>query len=472
MICKHCGYELNGKEKFCPKCGKPLKSRRKFIIGIGTGAVALIAVLVIYVSMTLYNSDEATAERNSHNAGEYYALVKCEGKYGYINERGEEIIPCQYEDADSFNKNGLAAVSVLRDGREQWGFINKSGEEVIPLDYDQVVTSTENDLVAVGRLSDRNDENSEMNWGFFNSEGHAVTGMKYQFEKKPDLSHENGIVVVSEKAADESGTSYLYGVINEKGETLLEPENHIIISDETLGTGGMIAVKDKGSFGENKFGFLDIEGDTVVRFDYEDGQNFSSNGLAAVQKDGKWGYIDSAGDIVIPCQYRAVGTFNDNGIAVVYDDESAYCKFIDENGNTVIDEKYFASEGFDTNGMAIVSAAVDPDGVAVAWGIIDTEGKEVVPCEYDWIIRNTNGTFAAVKGEQIEVADTNGRLVDISGYDTYSVFGDNGWTAAGTLSGQDAEGEDIYQWSFISWDGEIQLELPVEYSEVGAFRNA
>ena len=52
------------------------------------------------------------------------------GKYGFINEKGEEIVPCIYDTVLDFQE-GLAAVKKDR----FWGFIDKAGKEVIPLQY-------------------------------------------------------------------------------------------------------------------------------------------------------------------------------------------------------------------------------------------------------------------------------------------------------------------------------------------------
>ena len=49
-----------------------------------------------------------------HQYSEAYVFVKGmaqvknnEGKWGFVNEAGEEVIPCQYEDVGSFTENGL-----------------------------------------------------------------------------------------------------------------------------------------------------------------------------------------------------------------------------------------------------------------------------------------------------------------------------------------------------------------------------
>ena len=59
------------------------------------------------------------------------AKVRKNGKEGYINSQGEEVIPCIYEYAWNFSE-GLA--KVRKNGRE--GYINPQGEEVIPCIYD------------------------------------------------------------------------------------------------------------------------------------------------------------------------------------------------------------------------------------------------------------------------------------------------------------------------------------------------
>ena len=53
------------------------------------------------------------------------------GKYGYIDKTGKEVIPAQYDNADSF-EDGLAAV--CKDGK--WGVIETKGNTVIPFQYD------------------------------------------------------------------------------------------------------------------------------------------------------------------------------------------------------------------------------------------------------------------------------------------------------------------------------------------------
>jgi len=57
------------------------------------------------------------------------ALAKKDGKFGFIDTTGKEIIPPVYDEVESFNEQGLAMVK--KDGKS--GFIDQTGKEIIPL---------------------------------------------------------------------------------------------------------------------------------------------------------------------------------------------------------------------------------------------------------------------------------------------------------------------------------------------------
>ena len=64
---------------------------------------------------------------------EGFAEVKLNGKYGFIDKTGREVIPCKYEAAGEFSE-GLAAVKL----NGKYGFIDKKGK---PLLINQRVSS-------------------------------------------------------------------------------------------------------------------------------------------------------------------------------------------------------------------------------------------------------------------------------------------------------------------------------------------
>ena len=62
--------------------------------------------------------------------GESIAYCAKDGKWGFVNTKGEEVVKAQYQNAKSFS-NSLAAVS--KDGK--WGYINKNNTLVIENQY-------------------------------------------------------------------------------------------------------------------------------------------------------------------------------------------------------------------------------------------------------------------------------------------------------------------------------------------------
>lgn len=81
------------------------------------------------------------------NFNEGKAWVMLGGKFGFINEPGNEITPLKYEAATNFYY-GMAGVKLQR----KWGFINETGEEVIPPKYDEIIEPFNDEEFARVRL--------------------------------------------------------------------------------------------------------------------------------------------------------------------------------------------------------------------------------------------------------------------------------------------------------------------------------
>ena len=66
--------------------------------------------------------------------GGYYAVSDSSGNWGFADEAGENVIPCQYVDAYSFS-NQTAAVQYAG----KWGYINQYGNMVINAEYSEAL---------------------------------------------------------------------------------------------------------------------------------------------------------------------------------------------------------------------------------------------------------------------------------------------------------------------------------------------
>ena len=120
--------------------------------------------------------------------------VRLDGKYGFINKDGEEIIPCKYEDADAFS-DGLAKVK----SAEGWGFVNENGEEIVACKYEEAHAF----WLGLAKVK------SAKGWGFVNKNGEEIIPCKYE----KAYAFEGGLSLVKSKEG--------YGFVNNEGEEII-----------------------------------------------------------------------------------------------------------------------------------------------------------------------------------------------------------------------------------------------------------
>lgn len=94
-----------------------------------------------------------------HNFSEGFAKVELNGKWGFINQKGEEIIPLKYDNVEHFSE-GFAIVKL----NGKYGFINKEGKKIIPIKYDYIHRFSEG--FAKVKLNGK--------WGFINTKGKEI----------------------------------------------------------------------------------------------------------------------------------------------------------------------------------------------------------------------------------------------------------------------------------------------------------
>lgn len=92
-----------------------------------------------------------------------------------------------------------------------------------------------------------------------------------------------------------------------------------IITDD-----GIVAVCENG-----KWGFVNLEGEEIIGFDYEGAKSFS-NGLAAVYNGELWGFINLEGTMAIEYTFTDADYFNQENYCMVQtlNDEDLYWKLI------------------------------------------------------------------------------------------------------------------------------------------------
>lgn len=485
MYCAKCGEQLKKDAKFCPRCGSQVKTSTdigRHIRNVKTRKknskfrkillVAVCAGVLLLAGNWVYRK----YFENMYLA----AVVDQNDKWGFIDEKGQLIIECQYDFAASEWTDGIVAVAKRIGAGEnsylQYGFIDKYGKMVVPFQYDAVSTGNIGDKIIAVAETDSEGE-SIQKWGFIDTKGNQITEMKYQYENGyfEDGESERDYIIVSETTGrtDADGDCiYNYGVINSKGESVI-PMEYQKISGRYSGIAGgglknenLICVA-KEENGKYKYGYINYDNEEVIAFQYDGATLFADNGLAAVQQGDKWGYIDRYGNTVIDFQYEDAEMFSENGIALVEEEDGTY-KYIDVNGETFVSGAWYIPQSFDENGRAAVRAIRAENST----GLFDAQWNQVLPCEYDRIIKQDFGMYLLYIYDEersyYKISDSEGKLLDGT-YDTTGYFGDNGWCSVGKKAGMDEDENAFYDWCYIDKSGKVMLELGQNYQYVRFF---
>lgn len=277
----------------------------------------------------------------------------------------------------NFSKEGLAAV--YRDGK--WGFVNAAGKWVVEPQYDEVCPFQEaRAAVKIGA-----------SYGYFNEKGVLVLrpsqGTRANFDQKTKW-----VSVVENR----------WGFINEKGEFVLKP-----------------TFDEAGSFHEGKavarvgrlWGFIGEDGRWAIAPQFDDVGHFFE-GKARAKKNNRWGYIDAKGAWLLQPQFEWAGRFSD-GLAVVSRNEKY--GYINEQGDVVIPFQFTDARRF-VEGVAPVAKEHD------VWGLIDHEGRFVVPAGFAAIGYPREGKMPVRQGKQWFFANAKGENLSAQGFEEVSGF--------------------------------------------------
>ncbi|MBE6325992.1 MAG: WG repeat-containing protein [Bacteroidales bacterium] len=195
------------------------------------------------------------------------ARVGKDGKYGYVNEMGEEVVPLQYTAASSFNY-GVAAV---KDQNGDAYFILPSGARL----QDATYLDTKSFKEGLAACQDEN-----YLYGFVDNKGRLVVQHKYNTVGW----FNEGICAVGKNINGKT----LYGYIDNKGNQLCD-----FLYDEAKDfQGGVARVKTNG-----KYGLVDRFGSPITCCDYDYISEFKADGYALAKRSNLEVYIDKEGQL-------------------------------------------------------------------------------------------------------------------------------------------------------------------------------
>ena len=320
-----------------------------------------------------------------------YLIENSEGKYGFIDAKGNVIIPTEYDDAYPFS-SGMAQLK--KDG--VWSFVDQDGKVIGQqpdnLGFDNYVYynrlrvidnatalmgSLDQNLEAVVPvkykgfgLAGRNGyawfSNDGAKWGYVNLKGEEV--IPAQFDNVYMFYGSATVVQVYQ----ENGDTYC-GIIDGTGKYLVEPQAKPIFP---LG-------EDVFAYYDGlHYGVWDKNGNELAPAVYDDFWDFF-DGLACFEKDGAYGFMNTKAQEVIPASYYNCLDFR-GGYNWVQNVEDGDWDLIDTTGKvlyTLTTDEEIAEDQFRC-GLTLLTKWVDYSARLATYRYIDTKGNTI----YTWTI--------------------------------------------------------------------------------------
>ncbi|MDO6759357.1 WG repeat-containing protein [Tamlana sp. 2_MG-2023] len=311
-------------------------------------------------------------------------IIKKNGKHGFINQEGQEVIKPIFEMVSEFNE-GLAWAVIEKNGKWFSGFINEIGDWVIEPTFSGYGWSmNETSLFSEGLAPIQADNKKMM---FINKLGDQVTDPifdnAYHFSENRALVSING----------------LFGYIDALGNQVINCKYGVnsVFAQNSRFSQGLAAVRfsrDKnGKRSEHTFGYINKNGDVV--FEPENYKaNAFSEGFAMVHDGYDYYFINLDGEVPFERTSQTETSFSEN-LANIYDNETECFGYINTKGAWVIEPKFVSCFRF-TEGLAVAKRP----GMKTT-GYINKTGEMVISEKFKIALPFKNG-LAYVKDKKRE----------------------------------------------------------------------
>ena len=375
--------------------------------------ISIAIVLVFIVVVTVFMNKPANLLAESSSMGSFITIETSEGvtiieengKYGYLLENGEWLLPADYDEVMPFY-NGVGCVR--KDSL--WGHVTRDGQLVQPqyiqpytfLEEFAIVTSPDNTLLI---KKDNSIELFNITVGEF-SEGLAILeGQTLEENKWAGIVEENTRFSLFEKRYDtirpfSEGVAIFqtngdYGAINQYGEIVIAPQ-YLSMTDFMHGISVVSIFDDE--LQRYLYGIINNSGEYTLPLEYDLIGDYDLNTeLLRAEKDGKWGYLGKDCAIAIPLIYDFAGPFQSGLALVKMNDRFGYIN----SGNEVIIDLQYDFGSYFIGEYAVVYPvrrpllAADELNASVAscfieqYEVIDREGNTIYSPGYTILIPNS-----------------------------------------------------------------------------------
>ena len=263
-----------------------------------------------------------------------YITINSENKYGIISFSGEKILENQYEKIE--NIYGEKYFVIIENGKQI--LIDKQDNKILSDGYDEIKQIANSGIIFTKKnkyglmdfegntkIEAEYEDLKEINTDIFVAKKNGKIGIIDQ-DKNEKLSFEYKDIKYNKKAGiyiteDEN---YNSKILNSNFETKIEGILSEINTDD-----GYMKIKQGDEYKyynfkfeekevkdvltsnnlflskkDGKYGYVDLKGNTVIDYIYDDAREQNEYGYLAVKKDGVWGAIDKEGNTVIEPIYN------------------------------------------------------------------------------------------------------------------------------------------------------------------------
>jgi hypothetical protein len=301
--------------------------------------------------------------------------AKKDGKSGYINSSGEVVLDFEFDFFGSREfTEGLASVLV----NNKAGYIDIKGNFVIKPQFDMAMPFSEG-LAYVSHNGKQ---------GYIDKSGQFVIPAIYYSCN----SFNDGYALVNDTVTSKGS------FINKTGETKLTGRNFLISEYKE----GLVNCTDN----KGNWGFIDIDGNTVIDYHYKLTRPFYE-GLAAVtpkkEIDGKpnlkekVGFINRQGDLIISQIFEGGDMKFSDGLCSIWHRDKDTFGYIDSKGEIIIPCDFSYGDHF-SEGMA----AFTPKGKNKKYGYINKRGEVIIEPKFTAIESFENGLAAVIIGKEYD----------------------------------------------------------------------
>ncbi len=395
-------------------------------------------------------------------------LVIKNDKYGYLDETGKEVIPCEYDELKSFNE-GLAAA---RKGN-QWTYIDINGTVIIDLNERYTVCSNFYDGMAyvttgeakVSRHKLGHRYTDEQDIRFINRTGEEVIKLDrkqlgFSIESPTSLKFSDGLLRIAKSYLPKSARK-LDGYLNKQGELVIPYRFNAYAGNfsEGLAKVPLRKYSQKKLMPRQRYGFIDKSGDWAIMPDYSDVQDFK-HGVSLVNittPQGKYSsswiefFIDKTGKKVFADSIETKQNFHQTSLGVFVKSDKGARKhaiadtlgnvltpfvydalipgdiwggkldkkvlFINHKGEVVLRTSYDSTNGF-KQGLAVVIKQISRS----EWhaGVINMEGEEVIQPENSYRYKIEGGIILEPipkPNKSLNYYNRYGKKLDLAAYE-------------------------------------------------------